>query len=100
MPVPVTYAYYANGNLYQKTDARNITTTYSYDAINRVTSRSYSDNLTPQANYFYDSQALPNGAPAAFTTGLSVGRLVAVTYGGGASGSSGSGRDRGKYSAR
>jgi RHS repeat-associated protein len=85
-PVPVTYTYDLGGNLYQKTDARSITTTYQYDAINRITSRTYSDNSTPQVNYFYDSQALPTGAPA-FERGLSAGRLVAVTYGGGTLGS-------------
>jgi YD repeat-containing protein len=33
-----------------------------------------------EANYFYDAQTLPSGAPS-FTRGASNGRLVAVTYG-------------------
>ncbi len=34
-------------------DARNITTTYAYDALNRLTSTTYSDT-TPAVSYFYD----------------------------------------------
>jgi RHS repeat-associated protein len=37
----------------RRTDARNITTTYSYDTINRLTSKVYSDG-TPNASYYYD----------------------------------------------
>lgn len=81
----MTYGYDANGNLTSKTDARSITTTIAYDALNRVTSKSYND--TPQTapvSYFYDAQILPGGAPA-FSRGSSTGRLVAVTYGSGSS---------------
>jgi RHS repeat-associated protein len=80
----MAYSYDANGNLFSKTDARNIATNYFYDAINRPTSRSYTDG-TPAVNYFYDAQALPAGAPS-FDRGKSTGRLVAVTYGGGSQG--------------
>ncbi len=38
----IGYVYDANSNLNTKTDARNITVTYSYDALNREVSRSYS----------------------------------------------------------
>src|SRR5256714_1992164 len=50
----VTYSYDDNGNLTQKTDARNVSSTYVYDALNRVKSRSYSDS-TPAVNYSYDT---------------------------------------------
>src|SRR5688500_4584701 len=83
----VTYVYDDNGNLTQKTDARvpAVTTTFAYDAINRVTSKSYNDNPnTPPVSYFYDSQPLPSGAPS-FDRGSAAGRLVAVTYGSGSS---------------
>jgi len=43
-----------NGNLINKTDARGITTTYDYDNLNRIISRSYSD-ATPAVAYFYDN---------------------------------------------
>jgi RHS repeat-associated protein len=62
--------YDANGNLQAKTDARNITTSYSYDSLNRVTSKTYSDS-TPPANYYYD-----------YTTLNRIGRLSVATVGG------------------
>lgn len=107
-PMPVSYVYDAGGNLRVKTDARGVSSHYEYDALNRLTRRWYNGssaltdtvNNTPalpqgvgasdEAKYFYDyqnSQTLPAGAPASFDPGMSVGRLVAVTYGGGAQGS-------------
>jgi RHS repeat-associated protein len=81
----VTYDYDANGNLITKVDANSITTSFAYDAINRVTSRSYLNSPgTPAISYFYDAQPLPSGAPT-FDRGYSTGRLVAVTYGSGSS---------------
>lgn len=68
----------------QRTDARGVTTAFVYDALNRVTSKTYNDG-TLSAAYFYDGQALPGGAPA-FDRGYATGRLVAVTYGGAAAG--------------
>jgi RHS repeat-associated protein len=53
----ITYSYDSNGNLLTKTDARNITTTFSYDALNRVVLRDYSDS-TPDVSYFYDGTGL------------------------------------------
>ena len=37
-----------------RTDARGITTTYSYDGLNRLTQKSYSDGTTPTAYFTYD----------------------------------------------
>ena len=87
----VHYTYDENGNLSTKTDARSITTTCSYDTLNRVKMKSYQGDTsgTLAVSYFYDAQtlpALPTGAPA-FTRGSSTGRLVAVIYGGGNTGS-------------
>jgi len=39
----ISYQYDNNGNLTQKTDTRNIVTTYQYDALNRSTSVNYSN---------------------------------------------------------
>jgi YD repeat-containing protein len=80
----ITYLYDNNGNLTSKTDARNITTTLTYDALNRPTSKTYSDT-TPRVDFYYDNQSLPAGAPS-YSRGSSIGRLVAVTYGGGSLG--------------
>ncbi|MGA3324108.1 MAG: hypothetical protein ABSF45_06515 [Terriglobia bacterium] len=38
----------------QRTDARGITTTYTYDALNRLTGRSYSNNNPTATAYTYD----------------------------------------------
>src|SRR5713226_268286 len=56
----ISYQYDNNGNLTQKTDARGVLTTYVYDALNRATSRSYSDG-TPSVTYAYDSTTITNG---------------------------------------
>ena len=53
--------YDANSNLVKKTDARGITTTFSYDALNRLTSKSYSDG-TQAVAYGYDGKD-QNGTP-------------------------------------
>jgi len=75
----ISYQYDNNGNLTQRTDARPVTTTINYDPLNRPTSRTYGDG-TPAVSYFYDNQGLPSGAPA-FSSGSSIGRLIAITYG-------------------
>lgn len=68
----IGYVYDDGGNLTNKTDARGVQTTYGYDALNRVISRSYNDNLTPTVAYTYDN--LPNAK----------GKLTKVTTGSGA----------------
>jgi hypothetical protein len=56
--------YDANSNLKYKTDARGVTVSYSYDALNRWLSKSYSDvttTATPLSCYQYDSSSIANG---------------------------------------
>jgi YD repeat-containing protein len=55
----VRFVYDNNGNLKQKTDARGVVTRYDYDALNRVTMKSYSDG-TSTVTYTYDTSAVPN----------------------------------------
>ncbi|HEX8845109.1 MAG TPA: RHS repeat-associated core domain-containing protein [Pyrinomonadaceae bacterium] len=99
-----TYAYDALGNLLVRTDARGVSSHASYDALNRVTRRWYNGSASTSAtvnnspalpsgvgasdevNMFYDAQTLPAGSPPGFARGYAVGRLVAVTYGGGSAG--------------
>lgn len=47
----MSYAYDANGNLTTKVDARNITTIYSYDALGRNKTVSYSGEQLVQGQY-------------------------------------------------
>jgi len=54
----INYSYAANGNLTSKVDARTITTTYTYDALDRIVTSNYSDS-TPDVTYYYDN--LTNG---------------------------------------
>jgi YD repeat-containing protein len=53
------YGYDPNGNLINKTDNRNVTTTYAYDALNRLKSKIYTNdpNNTPPVTMVYDSIA-------------------------------------------
>src|SRR5690348_16460841 len=57
-----SYTYDGNGNVLTKisplpnqTGSATLTTTYSYDALNRLTQKSYSDGITPAANFQYDA---------------------------------------------
>jgi len=76
--------YNSSGLVTDAYDARGVHTTFSYDDLNRVTTISYSDS-TPTAHYYYDSQGLPSGAPS-YTHSNTTGRLLAMTYGSGATG--------------
>jgi RHS repeat-associated protein len=53
---PVTYTYDANSNVQTKTDARGIVITYSWDKLNRMLGRTYS-NGDPSVSYVYDQTA-------------------------------------------
>ncbi len=55
-----------------RVDARNVTTTYSYDTSNRLTGIAYSDGVTPAISYYYD-QTVYNGLSIANGTGRRTG---------------------------
>jgi len=50
------YSYDVNGNLQTRTDARGVVATYTYDALNRNTSITYTNDPTgtPVVSRFYD----------------------------------------------
>jgi YD repeat-containing protein len=53
----IGYAYDANGNVKTRTDPRSVTTTYNYDALNRVFLKSYAGTpAAPNVTYCYDGQ--------------------------------------------
>ena len=99
----ISYQYDDNSNLLVKTDARGVSTHFSYDGVNRINRRWYNgSNLTTatvhnnpavpagvgatdEIKFYYDTQSLPAGAPS-YTRGSAVGRLVAQTYGTGSNG--------------
>lgn len=49
------YTYDDNGNLATRTDARNVTTNYTYDGLNRNIGANYNDGITPVIQRFYDN---------------------------------------------
>jgi YD repeat-containing protein len=51
----ISYFYDLNSNLIKKTDARNTSTIYNYDALNRLTSKTYTSDAahTPYSCYQY-----------------------------------------------
>ncbi len=57
----VSYTYNNSGTLNTRTDARGITTTNTYDALNRLTGTSYNDGVTPGVSYLYGA---PNNGVA------------------------------------
>jgi len=73
----IQYAYDNNGNLTSKIDARNFTTTYAYDNLNRVKTRSYSDGTTPAVSYFYDNLTNAKGKLIKVSSNVSETRYTA-----------------------
>jgi RHS repeat-associated protein len=76
----ITYSYDADSNLKSKTapapnqtGSSTVTTTYTYDALNRLTYKAYNDGMTPAAGFVYD-QATSWGT---ITNGI--GRLTTMT---------------------
>ena len=75
------YGYDSNSNLRSKTDARNITTSYTYDGLNRLIQKSFSDG-TPSVLLFYDetgnwasSPCTGSAALGTYTQCNTIGRL-------------------------
>lgn len=85
----VRYEYDPAGGLKRKIDARHVQTDYAYDAIHRVTKRTYSIEAgytspagyvsTPEVKYYYDGTGMPSENGALLPTpAYSAGMLTAV----------------------
>jgi RHS repeat-associated protein len=77
------YAYDNNSNVSTITDARGTTTTCTYDALNRPTTRSYSGGTaaaTPTVIYHYDSPTVPNSKGMLTSVGSSVSTYAYTAY--------------------
>ncbi len=70
--------YDPNGNLLYKTNANGVTLSYSYDALDRLTKKSYSDGVTPTLLFVYDVENIDFDASYRFTTSNVVGRLSVI----------------------
>ncbi len=73
----MAYKYDPNSNLIEKTDARNIKTTYGYDGLNRNTTVSYSDS-TPGITRTYDTATLGKGRLQKTETAGGMGSRVTI----------------------
>lgn len=52
----VKYEYDANGNITKTTDAKNWYVEGTYDTLNRIKERNYSDTATPDVYFYYDGK--------------------------------------------
>jgi len=57
------YTYDADSNVQTKTDARGVTTTYVYNELNQVLSKTYSDGATPLSCYQYNTSSATPACP-------------------------------------
>jgi RHS repeat-associated protein len=53
-----TYTYDLNGNLQNRTDGRSVGTNYTYDVLNRVLAKTYTDGVTLPVSYSYDTSSI------------------------------------------
>src|SRR6266566_5065168 len=77
----IRYGYDNNGNLTSRqapapnqTGSATVTTTYTYDLLHRLKTKTYSDGTTPSVQYTYDVVYQPSPIPQ----GYDVGRLTAT----------------------
>ncbi|MBI3119385.1 MAG: RHS repeat protein, partial [Candidatus Hydrogenedentes bacterium] len=53
-PVSTLFAYDGNGNMISRIDGNGATTTFAYDALNRLTSINYPGGASPDVTFTYD----------------------------------------------
>ncbi len=76
----INYQYDPNGNLISKIDVRGVAVSYVYDALNRITRRSYAGETggyqTPMVTYLYDSQPHAKGTLTEINSSVSTTRYT------------------------
>jgi len=86
----INYTYDADGNVITKNapapnqpaSTTNVTTTYTYDVLNRIRGKSFNDGSTPSVSYFYDGNT-PSCAVGISSYGAAIGRRTAMCDAGG-----------------
>lgn len=68
----------------QASQASTVQTTYTYDALNRLTSKSYNDSTTPTVLYGFDGISPPSCTPPTLTITNGLGRRTSMCDGSGA----------------
>jgi RHS repeat-associated protein len=68
----------------QTSPSVTVTTTYTYDSVNRLTSKSYNDSSTPSILYGYDAVAPSGCTPPTLTIANGKGRRTSMCDGSGA----------------
>jgi RHS repeat-associated protein len=74
----VKYEYDANGNITKTTDANNVYVEGTYDNLNRLTLRNYSDS-TPDVTFYYDGKYLDINDASQTATGSVKGKATCIT---------------------
>jgi RHS repeat-associated protein len=72
-----TENYDNNGNLLSRVDSAGVATSYSYDKLNRMFTKSYSDGTTPPVTFAYDGTG--SGACATSSSSYNIGRPTSVS---------------------
>jgi RHS repeat-associated protein len=84
-PGTTGYTYDANGNLATKTSPKpnqtgtaSVAATYSYDALNRLTQKSFNDGATATVKYGYDGIAPSGCTPTVLTIDNGIGKRTSM----------------------
>jgi len=75
----VKYVYDDNGNITSTTDARNKSVSATYDHLNRLTVRDYSDTAMPDVSFYYDGKYLDATDTVQMATGSVKGKTTGTT---------------------
>ncbi len=75
----VGYTYDDNGNILTTTDAKDQTVTATYDNLNRLQVRNYSDSSMPDVSFYYDGKYLDEEDDPQTATGAVKGKTTGIS---------------------